>query len=434
MRESEQRLPGRDRARIALVVPSLVNGGGVPGVASFLFRVLESSDQYDPFLVSLAMSSRDGASVRLLEPASWMRGVQVREGVWEGRPYFHVGTRLVEFEFMRYAPRRALTDLLEKADLVQVVAGAPCWVLPTMGSEIPVFLHVATLTRQERARRHRIERGVRGLWRQTMTAVTERIDRIGLSNADRIFVMNRWMEKEAMAVAGSHRVVYAPPGVDVERFRPRSCADQCEGANYILSVARFGDPRKNPELLFRSYAQLTRRVPCAPELWLAGRSDPPETAQKIAADIGIADRTRYLGSVSDDELTELYRNAKFLVLSSDEEGFGLVLIEAMASGIPVVSTACGGPEDIVSDGEDGFLVPTGDADALAEAMERLVGDSDLRRRMGGRARRTAVNGYSLPVAGKRFLEGYDDMLADPLAEPLGASTSPGRSVDSEPKA
>ena len=69
------------------------------------------------------------------------------------------------------------------------------------------------------------------------------------------------------------------------------------------------------------------------------------------------------GPLGDDELVELYRGAALLALSSDEEGLGLVILEAMASGIPVVSTACGGPQTSVVDGETGFLTPVGDAAA-----------------------------------------------------------------------
>lgn len=400
--------------RVAVVVPSLEEGGGVPGVARFLTRTLESSDRYQPFLVSLATSSRDAASVRISDPRSWITGVRVLEGTWEGRPYVHVGARLVEIEFMRYSPRRPLTKILENADLVQVVAGAPCWVLPTVTSGVPVLLQVATLTARDRRRRHRVEGGLTGLWRRSMTAVTKRLDRGGLRRAERIFVENRWMEEEAADLADPDRVVFAPPGVDVDRFRPRDASGQPDGPEeeYILSVARFGDPRKNPELLFRAYARLCAKVTSAPVLWLAGRSGPPDPAWSIAREHGVADRIRYLGEVPDSELAHLYRHALFFVLSSDQEGFGLVLAEAMASGVPVVSTDCGGPGDIITEGEEGFLVPVDDADALAGAMARLVENPSLRTAMGRQARRTAVDRYALYVAGRRFLREYDAVLGD----------------------
>lgn len=402
-----RRRGGAGTVRVALVVPSLADGGGVPRVAHFLCRVLESSERYEPFLVSLAMSSRDAASLRLLDPSTWLRGIEVREGVWEGRTYRHVGAPISEVEFMRYVPRRALDDLLYDADLVQVVAGAPCWALTALRCEAPVLLQVATSTERERAPKHRVERGPVGAWRRAMTAVTARLDRAALRRADRVLVENRWMQQRGESVCEPGRVVFAPPGVDVNRFRPRADGGAPTPEPYLLSVARLDDPRKRVGLLFEAYARLSRRIERAPPLWLAGKSGPSDAAWRKARALGVAERIRYLGAPSDEELAELYRNALLFALSSDEEGFGLVLVEAMASGVPVVSTACGGPDDIVTQGDEGFLVPVGDADALAAAMERLIADPGRRATMGQRARRTAVRDYSFEAAGAAFLKEYD---------------------------
>lgn len=358
------------------------------------------------------MSARDDASVRLLEPRSWFKGLQVPEGTWWGRLYRHVGARMVELEFMRYAPRRPLTELLRPADLVQVVAGAPCWALAAIRCEAPVLLQVATLTSSERGRRHRLERGALAGWRRAMTAITKRLDRLALRNVDRVFVENRWMEREAASVCGSGTVVFAPPGVDTDRFRPRRDGEPPLNEDYILSVARFSDPRKNVELLFRAYARLVDSVPSSPSLWLAGSSPPSEATWHVARELGVADAICYRGRVGDAELARLYRDARFFVLSSDEEGFGLVLAEAMASGTPVVSTASGGPDDLVTDGKDGFLVPVGDASMLSEAMIRLAERPELRTLMGRKARETALERYSREVAGGRFLREYEEILAD----------------------
>ena len=396
--------------RVAIVVPSLVEGGGVPAVARFLYRVLQESDGYEPFLVSLAMSSRDTSSLRALNLQSWFDGVRARRGTWEGRPYVHIGARVSEVEFMRYAPRRILTEVLERADLVQVVAGAPCWVLPAAKVSVPVFLHVATLTARERSLRHRVEKGPLAVWRRAMTRVTDRLDRAGLRRADRVFTMNTWMQRQAEEVLGPARVVLAPPGVDTGRFCPRDPAKPGLTEAYILSVGRFGDPRKNVDLLFRAYGMLKEREASTPQLWLAGPSGPPTSSWRMAAEHGIGDDIRYLGLTSEAELPRLYRNALFFVLSSDEEGFGLVLVEAMASGLPVVSTDSAGPTDIVSHGNDGFLTRVGDAEALAEAMALLVTRPRLRHEMGTRARSTAAGRFSESMAGARFLREYDSAL------------------------
>ena len=110
------------------------------------------------------------------------------------------------------------------------------------------------------------------------------------------------------------------------------------------------------------------------------------------------------------ELARLYREVVVFVLSSDEEGLGIVILEAMASGLPVVSTDCGGPGTAIVEGKTGFLTPVGDADALAEAMQRFLDDSSLCQHMGRAGRRVAGEQFSLAVTGKVYLDHYDRLL------------------------
>jgi phosphatidylinositol alpha 1,6-mannosyltransferase len=119
---------------------------------------------------------------------------------------------------------------------------------------------------------------------------------------------------------------------------------------------------------------------------------------------------KVLGKKSPLELAEIYRNAMFFALASDEEGLGIVLLEAMASGLPVVSTACGGPESIVVHGETGILVPTRDAARLCDAMSKLVADPALRKQMGSAGYIRVVEHFSEAVAAKPFLDCYRTAL------------------------
>ena len=107
----------------------------------------------------------------------------------------------------------------------------------------------------------------------------------------------------------------------------------------------------------------------------------------------------------------LYRHASLFVLSSDEEGLGIVILEAMASGLAVVSTACGGPETAVVQGETGLLTPVGNVDALAAAIQELVDNPELRRSMGRAGRRRAETTFSMEQTSKVFLEQYERLLS-----------------------
>jgi D-inositol-3-phosphate glycosyltransferase len=394
------------RKRVCIVVPDVTGqAGGVRVLAASIFDALRRSGRYEPTLVSLAMSSKDEASVRLLSPKSWRERPKVVARSWRGVAHEHVGCYLAEFEFQRYRPRRLLTEILNRHDVVHVVAGHPAWALVTRGFTGVVFLHAATLAASERSgvRRFAFPR-----WRYWMTRVTDRLDFEALRHVRAAFVMNRRMEQRLVRAMGASRVIFALPGVDTQLFRSGSYRE----GGYILSVGRFSDPRKNVGMLLRAYALLRRVAADAPKLVLAGSDALSVEDRELASRLNVAGHVEVRRGVPPEELAELYRGACMFVLSSEEEGLGLVILEAMASGLPVLSTRCGGPEGLVVEGVTGHLTPVGDAHALADRMKGLLDDVVLRRSMGERARRIAEEKFSLERAGAAIIESYDGLLSD----------------------
>lgn len=398
---------GRTGKKVALVVPGLLETGGVASMARFLAQMLRDSGRYEPVLVSVATSSRDLASVRLLHPPSWWRGIDVLEGEWEGFRYRHVGSVLAELEPCRYRPRQRLGRILNRCDLVQVVAGAPAWSLVARGVRPPVLLQVATLNALERA--HQICRRwpPSALWRGTMARYAAYLDSRALLQMRRVFVYNQIMYDFVTERIGPDRVEFAPPGVDARRFRP---GEQQQGEPYLLAVGRLRDERKNVRLLLHAYRRLQGLVQDPPKLVLAGSSMPEASVLRLVEELGIRSRVELVRNPTSERLAAYYRGATVFVLSSNEEGLGIVILEAMASGIPVVSTSCGGPETLVVEGETGFLTPVGDAVAMADCLAVLLRDEALRRRMGRRARQRVESHFTLQVVGQKYLEAYDRLL------------------------
>ena len=398
------------RPVIALVVPALVEGGGVRAVADFIARGIERTGAYDLRCFSLAMWSRDRSSVRLRDPRSW-RGVQSFIGDWCGRPYTHVGTWMAEIEFMRYRPRKALRAVLAGCDLIQVVCGSPAWANAVLGLGKPISVHVATRARIERHMRDTHPRGLSARWRRRMTAMTDFLDDRALSQVDAIQVMNPWMLDYAHKLNADRDVdlCLAPPGVNTELFRPSSRRTP-QREPYILCVARLDDPRKHIGLLLEAYARLPAVVRGKVRLVLAGSSGPGDTFWQRAEVLGLRERVGYVARPGRDALVRLYQEASVFALPSDEEGFGMVLLEAMACGVPVISTRSGGPDGIITDGEDGYLVPRDDAEALSSRLARLLQDPDLNVVMGLRARQTIERRYDERVAGEVFVEMWDRLV------------------------
>lgn len=150
-------------------------------------------------------------------------------------------------------------------------------------------------------------------------------------------------------------------------------------------------PIKNVDLLIRAFARL-REVAGGPVLVIAGDGPLSGELGRLAAQLGVGHRVRFVGWVHD--LPRLYRTCDLVVLSSRNEGTPVTLIEAMAAGRAVVATRVGGVPDVVSDGENGLLVSSGDETGLAEAMARLLAHPGERSRMGELARRRVADTYS----------------------------------------
>lgn len=191
----------------------------------------------------------------------------------------------------------------------------------------------------------------------------------------------------------------------------------------VLSVGRL-DREKNPLLLADVLALLQRRSPRW-RLLVCGEGALSETLGSRLAELGVADRAELLGYVAmGDELLELYRSCHALLHVSWTEGFPQVLIEAFATGLPVIATAVGGVA--AAAGDAAVLIAAGDSEAAADALELVAGDSDLRKRLTAsgleRARELTLEAQTARLA--CFLE----QAASPRHSPRAAGGSRRRAL------
>jgi glycosyltransferase involved in cell wall biosynthesis len=207
-----------------------------------------------------------------------------------------------------------------------------------------------------------------------------------------------------------------PNGVDTDIYR-KVTADASvslrrsiglEGSFVWLAVGRFEIAKDYPNML-RGFAKLCERHPDA-VLLLVGRGSLQADTEALARDLGLDGRVRFLGVRND--VPEILSAADGYVMSSAWEGMPMVLLEAAAAGLPIVATAVGGNQEVVRDGESGFLVPSRDSDALAQAMARLMGLSPAQRRsMGERGREQVRSHYGLSRVVERWEAVYREVLA-----------------------
>jgi glycosyltransferase involved in cell wall biosynthesis len=183
------------------------------------------------------------------------------------------------------------------------------------------------------------------------------------------------------------KISVVPNPVDTQLFSPRGA--KIDKDRFILFVGRL-DPRKNLQILLKSFKTVLRKINDL-KLVIIGTGPEKRKLVRLVSELGIGSSVEFMDFVHYEDLPKYYRSCEMFVLPSNQEGFGIVLIEAMASGKPVVSTKCGGPTDFVVDGKNGLLVDTNDEKAMAEGIVELMRSRSVRDRMGKAGLKTSQN-------------------------------------------
>jgi colanic acid/amylovoran biosynthesis glycosyltransferase len=205
-------------------------------------------------------------------------------------------------------------------------------------------------------------------------------------------------------------------GVDPAAFEssPAAAAARSDRSPIILHVARLVE-KKGTAYLLEAFARIAAQHPDA-QLVVIGAGPLQDSLARRAAELRVDARVRWLGAATHAEVAGWLRRAAVFCLPSctarngDAEGLGLALLEAAASGVPVVATQHGGIPEAVQDGETGYLVPERDADALADALDTLLSSEQLRRRMGDAARRFARSRFDLQRQTGHLEQLYEGVL------------------------
>ncbi len=212
-------------------------------------------------------------------------------------------------------------------------------------------------------------------------------------------------------------VVEVPNGVDADRFRPgldgsgvRQRYGVPENARVVLFVGALDRAHhfKGLDHLLQAFRSVGN---AGAVLMVVGDGDLKGEFVALADRLGLSDRVRFVGTVPHERVPAFYAAADVVVLPSfPPESFGMVLIEAMACGKPVVAHAIPGVRSVVRDGEDGLLARPGDVADLAAKIQALLDDPDRRREMGGRGRTKVEERYAWPRIIPRLVQVYEEAL------------------------
>jgi len=217
-------------------------------------------------------------------------------------------------------------------------------------------------------------------------------------------------------VPSSIPVVAVANGIHVDHYTqpdpdPEGTTSLREGASHVAVLVGHVSQVKGYPTYLRAAAEVLRKYPRALFLCAGGETigvGYTDAMRALAANLGISDRVRFLGVVTD--VRRVLRAADVFVLPSEQEGLPLAALEAMSCGLPVIATPVNGVPEAVSDGETGVLVPVGDHVTLAAALGDLFGDSEKRERLGNAGEKRVRARFSVDRVQQRLLTLYADVL------------------------
>ena len=401
------RRSGALRVLVAHNVPRAPTGG-MSRIMTFIHdRLVEGGGfEVEYFCADDVAPRWQGAAARFAFPLLVLR--RARLAARQGRPFDVVNV---------HEPSSAAVAALKGW------AGAPRVVVTSHGVERRAWelaLDEAHLGRAGPAARTRVIHPLTSLWQSG----------VGLRWADHVFCLNSededFLRRRRMSVGGSGRVTRIYPAAS-EVFRGAGAGrDYARHPRQLLFAATW---RKNKgvEDLVPAFAALAARHTQLELIVLGAGLRDEAVLGAFPADVRA--RVRCESAADDAETARRFAAADLFVLPSLFEGTPLTLMEAMAAGLPVVTTATCGMRDVVRDGETGLLVELRSPGHIVEAVERLLGDAGLRSRLGRAARDEAARKYTWERAAQPVREAYEELCARerPLPRPRRASLN-GRKV------
>lgn len=287
---------------------------------------------------------------------------------------------------------------------------------------IPVFATIHHTHALEFASTAEFAKQKKGLFSRLRYLISQkalaRLERSTLEKADIVVAVSDYTAKNAIDLYPSikERTHVVLNSVDDRRFSP-----EIDGSGFRSKFGLGSDPTalyvgrfarsKGIEYLIESFKSVVKKIPNAKLMLVgSGTRETEESIKSLVHDLGLSSSIILAGKINDEDLPTVYASSDVLVLPSLVEGFGLVLLEAMAVGKPVVSTLVGPIPELISDGEQGLLVPRGDSNALASAILTVLEDRSLAKKMGEKGRQRVLESFTFEKLASQMTTLYESQL------------------------
>ncbi len=397
----------------AILTIETATPGGIPTLVETIYTLMQRWG-YEPSVYRTRFAGNGLSRWRHL--LSVIRHWQPRTETINGLRTVTVPALPLPLWMLYLVPHFMAGPLLGRYPAVFATSGSAHVALPLALRGQPYVLWVATRYRDElQAKADVGDRWAQQVLGSPTWRILEAQERLALRRATRVLALSyhtaERLRELAPEIEDRLETVLFP--LDLEHYRPNATvrANPPYG-RYLLFAARINDPRKNTGMLLQAFARVRLHHPDL-RLVLVGE-EPDEALRQQVHDLGLTEAVIFGGVVPSAELLRLYQGAELFVLPSVQEGLGIVALEALACGTPVVSTPCGGPKGIVVEGQTGRMVASAhDPAAFADAILDLLADAARLEALRQRCVTFAAEHFAAPVVAAQLRAAYEHALNTP---------------------
>jgi glycosyltransferase involved in cell wall biosynthesis len=232
-------------------------------------------------------------------------------------------------------------------------------------------------------------------------AISRPLFRHVMEHSSAVTTVSSWLGAEVKAILPSVTPWIAPMPADTARYTPNGRRENAR----LLFIGRF-TTQKGLDHLLRALSLMKSRA----ILDVVGNGGDSARYRALAEELSVSDRVAWHGQLKPEQLAGLYRAATALVVPSIDEGLGLVAVEALLCETPVVAFRSGGLTDVIQDGRTGVLVPPGDSEALAAALDSVIDEPERARTLGAAGRLYALSTFAPESAAQRYADIYKKVI------------------------
>lgn len=389
-----------DRVLISTLPPT---EGGVPTMTKYICSLLEKKDYSVSIAYYIPYSSIPDLSVPLWK-LFYSKPFYRRTECFNGLPAFKIGAWLPELEFTHYYPTQIWKKLIKQHDYHIAVSGNVLTALPFTETNTPFLCWAATPYFEDKKDRRKAFPLPRRILDSVLnTPVCKYLEK-KIIKSGRIVALSKYTKQNLESIARLHKdkLTVMPMPVDTDLFVPNEGNVEL---NTVGFFGRFNDKRKNIPLLIQAIRRC-HELGYKLKLLLIG-AKPSQKLIELVQSNQLQDYVEFKEYVERERLPAYYQKMGVFVIPSYQEGLGIVGLEAMACGCPVVSTRCGGPEEYVKDGVNGYLVDF-DADDMANALMKILQSNEKRKQMSREARTTIIQDYDMQVVSSIFWREFNE--------------------------